>query len=66
MPEEAPQDAASPFQRRHKLALQGLALGTMLLVPVALFFAAREGPGHGVLALLVTLGVGMLLAAWVG
>ena len=55
-----------PFHWRHKLALQGLSLGAMILVPVALYFAARAGLDTSVLALLVTLGVGMLLAAWVG
>jgi len=55
-----------PFHRRHKLGLQGLSLGAMILVPVALYFAARAGLDTSVLALLVTLGVGMLLAAWVG
>ena len=55
-----------PFQRRHKLSLQGLALWTMMTVPVALFFAARAGLDAIVLTLLVAQGMGMLLAAWVG
>jgi len=55
-----------PFQRQHKLALQGLAFWVMMLIPIALYFAARSGLDKAVLALLVTLGVGMLLAVWVG
>lgn len=61
-----PQSSKELFERRHKLALQGLALWFMILVPVALYFAARAGLDIAVLALLVALGVGMLLAAWVG
>lgn len=61
-----PENSRGSFQKRHKLALQGLALWAMMLVPVALYFAACAGLEHSVLALLVALGVGMLLAAWVG
>jgi hypothetical protein len=66
MSEDIPNGTDRSIQRRQRLTLQGLALGTMLLVPVALYFVARAGLEHSVLALLVTLGVGMLLAAWVG
>jgi hypothetical protein len=38
----------------------------MMLVPIALYFAARAGLDAAVLALLVAQGMGMLLAAWVG
>ena len=54
------------FHRQHKLALQGFAFGVMMLAPVGLYFVASTGSGVGVLVLLVTLGCGMLLAAWVG
>lgn len=60
------QSPQEPFQRRHKFALQSLAFWTIMLLPVALYFAARAGLDTAVLALLVALGVGMLLAAWVG
>jgi hypothetical protein len=56
----------APFHRRHKLALQGLAFGAMMFVPVALYCAAQSGRDTVVLALLVALGTSMLLAAWVG
>jgi hypothetical protein len=61
-----PQNSKTPFQRQHKLALQGLAFWAIMLLPIALYFAARAGLDSAVLALLVALGVGMLLAAWVG
>jgi hypothetical protein len=54
------------FHRRHKLPLQGLAFGTVMLVPIALYYAAQADVDIAVLALLVAQGVGMLLAAWVG
>lgn len=60
------EELKAPFHRQHKLALQGLAFGMMMLVPVALYFAARDAKDTAVLALLVALGTGMLLAAWVG
>jgi len=56
----------APFHRRHKLSLQGLALWTMMTVPIALFFVARAGLGAVVLTLLVVQGMGMLLAVWAG
>jgi hypothetical protein len=37
-----------------------------MLVPIALYFAARAEVDIAVLALLVAQGMGMLLAAWVG
>ncbi len=55
-----------PFQQQHKLALQSFVFGIMILVPVGLYFFARAGSAVGVLVLLVALGCGMLLAAWVG
>ena len=55
-----------PFQQQHKLALQSFVFGIMILVPVGLYFFARVGSAVGVLVLLVALGCGMLLAAWVG
>ena len=55
-----------PFQQQHKLALQGFVFGIMMLAPVGLYFFARAGSAVGVLVLLVALGCGMLLAAWVG
>lgn len=60
-----PENSQEPFQQQHKLALQGLAFWAMMLLPVALYFAARAGLYTSVLALLVALGVAMLLAAWV-
>jgi hypothetical protein len=60
------ENSREPFHRRHKLALQSLALGMMMLVPIALYFAARAGLDAVVLAFLVALGAGMLLAVWVG
>ena len=61
-----PGNPRAPFHRRHKLSLQGLALWTMMAMPVALFFAARAGLDAIVLALLVVQGMGMLLAVRVG
>ena len=55
-----------PFQQQHKLALQSFVFGIMMLAPVGLYFSARAGFAVGVLFLLVALGCGMLLAAWVG
>jgi hypothetical protein len=55
-----------PFHQRHKLALQSFAFAVMMILPLGLYFAAQQGCGIGVLALLVALGGGMLLAAWVG
>jgi hypothetical protein len=59
-------DSGASFHRQHKLALQSLAFGMMMAVPLGLYFAANSGSGIGVLVLLVSLGCGMLLAAWVG
>lgn len=61
-----PKNSAPPFQRQHKLSLQSLAFGTVMLVPIALYFATRAEVDIAVLALLVAQGVEMLLAAWVG
>jgi len=61
-----PKNSTPLFQRQHKLSLQSLAFGTVMLVPIALYFAARAEVDNAVLALLVAQGVGMLLAAWVG
>jgi hypothetical protein len=60
------EDSRPPFQRQHKLALQSLAFGIMMLAPIGLHLAAQADFNTGVLALLVALGCGMLLAAWVG
>lgn len=60
------EDSRPPFQRQHKLALQSLALGIMTLAPIGLYLAAQAGSNVGMLGLLVALGCGMLLAAWVG
>ena len=60
------ENSKEPFQRQHKLALQSFVFGIMMLAPVGLYFAARDGSAVGVLVLLVALGCGMLLAAWVG
>ena len=55
-----------PFQKQHKLALQGLAFVVMMLAPLGLYFAARSGANTTILVSLLVMGVGMLLAAWVG
>jgi hypothetical protein len=60
------ENSRPPFQRQHKLALQSLAFGIMMLAPIGLYLAAQADFNTGVLALLVALGCGMLLAAWVG
>jgi hypothetical protein len=54
------------FQKRHKLALQGLAFGIMMFAPIGLYLAAQVGSSTGIVFLLVALGCGMSLAAWVG
>ncbi len=59
-------ETQDPFQRRHKPALQALALGMMMLVPIALYVAARDGRETATLVLLLIQGVAMLIAAWVG
>jgi len=61
-----PENSTPLFQRQHKLALQSFAFVIMMIVPLGLYFAAQAGSGIGVLALLVALGGGMLLAAWAG
>ncbi len=60
------EDSRVPFHQQHKLPLQGLAFGVMMFLPIGLYFSARAGLDVTVMALLVALGVGMLLAAWVG
>ena len=61
-----PKDSRLPFQRQHKLALQSLASGIMMLAPIGLYLAAQADSNVGMLTLLVALGCGMLLAAWIG
>lgn len=61
-----PENSTGPFQRQHKLALQSFALAIIMIAPLGLYLAAQAGSGIGVLALLVALGGGMLLAAWAG
>ena len=51
-----------PFLRRHRLALQALALVTLLLVPVLVYWAAQAAAGGWLAVLMVPLGAGMLLA----
>lgn len=60
------ENSSVPFHKEHKLALQSLAFGIMMLVPVGLYLAAKAGSGIDVLVMLVALGCGVLLAAWVG
>jgi hypothetical protein len=61
-----PQNSQPPFHQQHKLALQSFAFAVMMIAPPGLYFVAQRGSNVGVLSLLVALGGGMLLAAWVG
>jgi hypothetical protein len=50
------------FRKRHKLALQSIALIAMLIVPVALYWAAQAESMAGILAGMAVLGASMALA----